>query len=197
MIERVCVFCGSSPGTRPEYVQAARALGSVLAARGLALVYGGGRVGLMGELARAVLQAGGRVTGVIPRPLVERELACREVSDLRVVGSMHERKALMAELADAFVALPGGLGTIEELFEALTWAQLGIHAKPCGLLDVAGYYGSLIAFLSNTVAEGFVAPEHRDALLVDSDPERLLDRFAEYRPVTLDKARRALDQSVL
>jgi uncharacterized protein (TIGR00730 family) len=197
MIESVCVFCGSSPGARPSYVKAARELGRALAGRGTRLVYGGGRVGLMGELARSVLEAGGAVTGVIPRQLADRELAFTGVGDLRVVGSMHERKALMAELADGFVALPGGWGTVEEFFEALTWAQLGIHRKPCGLIDVDGYYRSLVAFLDHAVAEGFVGREDRAMLLVDSDPERLLRRFEEYRPPAIDKARRALGQSKL
>jgi hypothetical protein len=197
MIRSVCVFCGSSPGARPGYSRAARELGVALVARGIRLVYGGGRVGLMGELARTVLEAGGAVTGVIPRQLAEKELAFTQVSDLRVVGSMHERKALMAELADAFVALPGGWGTVEELFEVLTWAQLGIHRKPCGLIDVDGYYRSLAAFLDHAVAEGFVGTEDRAILLVDSDPERLLRRFEEHRPPAVDKVRRALNQSAI
>jgi uncharacterized protein (TIGR00730 family) len=197
LINRVCVFCGSSPGVRPDYARAAVGLGQALVARGVGLVYGGGRVGLMGELARSVLAAGGSVTGVIPRQLADRELAFNEVSDLRVVGSMHERKALMAELADGFVALPGGWGTVEEFFEALTWAQLGIHRKPCGLLDVGGYYRPLAVFLDHAVEEGFVGPESRTMLLVDSDAGRLLQRFEEYQPPIVDKAGRALNQSAI
>jgi hypothetical protein len=192
-MKRICVFCGSSAGARPEYAEAARQLGRALVGRGIGLVYGGGRVGLMGEIARSVLAAGGSVTGVIPRQLVERELALSDVSDLRVVASMHERKALMADLADSFIALPGGLGTIDELFEVLTWAQLGIHGKPCGLLDVAGYYRELTAFLERAVAEDFVLPEHAELLLVDSDPERLLERLPAHRPPALDKAAWALN----
>ncbi len=195
MIESICVFCGSSPGSRPEYAQAARQLGLDLVRQGIRLVYGGGRVGLMGQIARAVLDAGGQVTGVIPRQLAERELAMSEVSDLRIVGSMHERKALMAELADGFIALPGGLGTVEELFEALTWAQLGMHHKPCGLLDVGGYFGRLTSFVAHAVEEQFVDPEHQEMLLVDSDAERLLERFRSYRPPSVDKAKRALSLS--
>jgi uncharacterized protein (TIGR00730 family) len=197
MIQSICVFCGSSPGAREGYARAARELGRALARRSIRLVYGGGRVGLMGELARTVLEAGGAVTGVIPRQLADKELAFTQVSDLRVVGSMHERKALMAELADGFVALPGGWGTVEEFFEALTWAQLGIHRKPCGLIDVNGYYRALAAFLDHAVEEGFVGSEDRAMLLVDSDPERLLQRFEEYRPPPVDKAGRALSQSAL
>ncbi len=195
MIERICVFCGSSPGSRPDYAQAARRLGLALVRQRIRLVYGGGRVGLMGQIARSVLEAGGQVTGVIPRSLAERELAMTEVSDLRIVGSMHERKALMAELADAFVALPGGLGTVEELFEALTWAQLGMHRKPCGLLDVGGYFDRLTSFVAHAVDEQFVDPGHQAMLLVDSDPERLLERFRGYEPPSVDKAKRALSLS--
>ncbi len=197
MIERVCVFCGSSPGARPDYARAARELGETLVARRIGLVYGGGRVGLMGELARAVLDKGGRVTGVIPQQLADRELAFTDVPDLRVVDSMHARKALMAELADGFIALPGGLGTVEELLEVLTWAQLGIHGKPCGLIDVGGYYRPLAAFLDHAVDERFIGPEDRSMLMVESDPGRLLERFEEYRPPALDKAKRALSQSAI
>jgi uncharacterized protein (TIGR00730 family) len=197
MIERICVFCGSSPGARPVYALAARELGLALVARKIRLVYGGGRVGLMGELARSVLAADGGVTGVIPQQLADRELAFTELPDLRIVSSMHERKALMAELADGFIALPGGLGTVEEFFEVLTWAQLGIHRKPCGLIDVDGYYRSLAAFIDHAVEERFVGPEERAMLLVDSSPERLLQRFEDYQPPALDKAKRALSQSVI
>jgi uncharacterized protein (TIGR00730 family) len=197
MIERICVFCGSSPGARPVYARAARELGLALVARKIQLVYGGGRVGLMGELARTVLDAGGGVTGVIPQQLVDRELAFAELEDLRIVASMHERKALMAQLADGFIALPGGLGTVEEFFEVLTWAQLGIHRKPCGLIDVDGYYRPLAAFVDHAVQEEFVGSEERAMLLVDSVPERLLQRFEEYRPPALDKAKRALSQSLI
>jgi uncharacterized protein (TIGR00730 family) len=181
-VRRVCVFCGSSPGNDPIYLDVARTFGALLAARGLGLVYGGGDIGLMGVLADAALAAGGEVIGVIPRALVNREVAHHGLSDLRVVSSMHERKALMADLADAFVALPGGLGTLEELCEVLTWAQLGIHAKPCGLLDVRCYYGPLLAFLDRVVEEGFMHRENRDLLLVDDDAERLLDALASYHP---------------
>jgi uncharacterized protein (TIGR00730 family) len=180
-MRRVCVFCGSSTGVRPEYVAAARALGALLAERGIGLVYGGGAVGLMGALADAALAAGGEVIGVIPHALVARELAHNGVGDLRVVATMHERKALMNELADGFVALPGGLGTLEEIFEAWSWAQLGSHTKPCALLNVAGYYDALLAFLDHAVREQFLRPEHRAMLLVDDDPARLLDRCASYR----------------
>ncbi len=191
-LARICVFCGSSPGAKPAYAEAARRLGLTLVEQGIELVYGGGRIGLMGQIARTVLDAGGKVTGVIPRQLVERELAFTQVSELRVVGSMHERKALMAELADGFIALPGGLGTIEELFEVLTWAQLGFHRRPCGLLDVAGYYSALMDFVDHAVGEQFVDPAHRALLMVDSDPERLVERFRSYEPPTVDKAQWAL-----
>lgn len=184
---RLCVFCGASAGARPAYDAAARALGATLARRGHDLVYGGANVGLMGTVADAVLAGGGRVAGVIPSALVEKEIAHRGLSDLRIVSSMHERKAAMAELSDGFIALPGGLGTLDELFEILTWAQLGLHAKPCGLLNVEGYYDPLVTFLDHAVAERFVRPAHRAALMVESDADALLDRFLGYRPLAADK----------
>jgi uncharacterized protein (TIGR00730 family) len=190
---RICVFCGSSPGAGTAYVRAARELGRLLVQHGLGLVYGGGRVGLMYEIAREVHQRGGEVIGVIPRTLLERELGYAELLDLRVVGSMHERKALMAELADAFIALPGGLGTIEETFEVLTWTQLGIHHKPCGLLNVRGYYDRLLAFVDHAVSEGFIAAGHRSLILLEEDPEALLYKLEGYRPATVDKARWAVE----
>jgi hypothetical protein len=186
-VKRVCVFCGSSPGARPAYRAAAEQLGAALAARGLGLVYGGARVGLMGALADAALAAGGEVVGVLPSALERYEVAHEQLTQLERVSSMHERKARMAELADAFVALPGGVGTLEETFEILTWGQLGIHAKPCALLDVEGYFAPLLALLDSAVAERFVKPEHRALLLVDDDPERLLDRLARHRPPVLEK----------
>ena len=178
----VCVYCGSSPGTDPAHAAAARGVGRLLAASGRTLVYGGGHVGLMGAVADAALAAGGRVIGVIPRSLAEKELAHHGLSDLRVVGSMHERKAMMADLADAFLALPGGLGTLEELFETWTWGQLGLHAKPCGLLNVAGFYDPLLALVDHMVAERFVGADHRRLLLVDTDPEKLLATMASLHP---------------
>ena len=180
-LQNVCVFCGSSPGARPAYIQAARHMGQTLARRGLTLVYGGARVGTMGQLAQAALDAGGHVIGVIPRTLVDMEVAHTGLPDLRIVGSMHERKALMADLADAFIALPGGLGTIDEFFEVLCWSQLGLHAKPCGLLNVEGYYDRLTAFLDHSVEEQFVRATHRRFVLVEQDAETLLDAFAAYR----------------
>lgn len=188
-MRRICVFCGSSPGARPEYVGAARQLGRELANRGIELVFGGASVGAMGGIAQTVLEEGGRVIGVIPRDLVEREVAFAGLPDLRVVDSMHERKALMAELSDGFIALPGGLGTTEEFLEVFTWAQLGIHRKPCGLLNVARFYDRLVNFLDYAVAEQFVQPEMRAILLIDEEPQRLLDKLQAYRPPDLDKAR--------
>jgi uncharacterized protein (TIGR00730 family) len=182
-LRRICVFCGASPGRDPRYAQAATLVGSSLAERGIELVYGGGAVGLMGALADGALAAGGRVTGVIPAGLVERELAHKGVTELRVVTTLHERKAVMAERSDAFLALPGGLGTLEELAEVLSWAQLGLHAKPVGALDVGGFFGPLMAHLDHAEREGFVAPGHRDLLLVDDDLDRLLERFASWRRV--------------
>ncbi len=181
-LHRLCVFCGSSSGARDEYAGAARELAAELAGRDIELVYGGGNVGLMGVLADAALGHGVRVTGIIPRGLADRELAHHGIDDLRVVDSMHTRKALMAELSDGFVAMPGGIGTFEEFFEILTWRQLGLHAKPCGLLDVAGYYSELLALLDRSVTEGFLKPKHRAAVLVATTPAQLLDRMQAYRP---------------
>ena len=183
----ICVFCGSSPGALSKYAEVARELGRQLVRRELDLVYGGGRVGLMGVLADAVLDAGGRVTGVIPEALERREVAHGGVTDLRVVASMHERKAVMADLSDGFVALPGGLGTLDEMFEILTWAQLGIHAKPCGFLNVAGYFDQLFSFLDHAAGQRFLSQEHRDMILIDTSPEALLERFAVYVPRVSDK----------
>jgi uncharacterized protein (TIGR00730 family) len=178
----ICVFCGASSGGDPRYAAAAAFVGRRLAERGIQLVYGGGRRGLMGTVADAALAAGGRVVGVIPRGLVDRELAHPGVSELRIVDTLHERKAEMAALAEAFIALPGGLGTLEELAEVLSWAQLELHVKPIGLLDVDGYFGHLEAFLDHAVSEGFVAERHRRLLLRDDDLDGLLARFAAWRP---------------
>ena len=182
VIRRLCVYCGSSPGARPVYGEAAHALGTLLAREGVGLVTGGGRVGLMGVVADAVLAAGGEAVGVIPQALMDREVGHEGMTALHVVGTMHERKALMAHLSDAFVALPGGLGTLEEIAEMLTWAQLGLHPKPCGLLDVAGYYAPLVRFFDHATAERFVRPEHRALLAVERDPERLLARLHAHVP---------------
>jgi len=184
-VNRVCVFCGSSPGARPEYTETAQDLGSLLVERGLGLVFGGADVGLMGRLADAVMSEGGEAIGVIPQALVDREIAHLGLSDLRVVGSLHERKATMAELSDAFIALPGGLGTLEELFEVYTWSQLGLHAKPCALLNVAGYFDALAGFLDHAVAERFVTEHHRETLIVEEDPRALLDRLERFEPAEL------------
>jgi uncharacterized protein (TIGR00730 family) len=186
-MQRICVFCGSSPGRDPRYVQLAQRLGRTLARRGIALVYGGGSVGLMGTVADAVLSAGGEAIGVIPRALELRELAHGRLTQLHVVSSMHERKAKMADLSDGFVALPGGMGTLEELAEIVTWAQLGLHSRPCGLLDVAGYYASLVAFFDHAAGEGFIRPEHRQLILFGDDPDALLDRFAAHTPPVVER----------
>jgi uncharacterized protein (TIGR00730 family) len=183
-LRRICVFCGSSDGARPEYLDAAHDLGETLARRDIGLVYGGAHVGLMGRVADACRSAGGTVTGVIPDRLVDAEVAHRDLDDLRVVGSMHERKALMADLSDGFVALPGGFGTLEEFCEVLTWSQLGLHPvpKPCALLDVAGFYDPLVSLFDRGVDEGFVRRVHRDLVLVDDDVGALLDRLAAWSP---------------
>jgi uncharacterized protein (TIGR00730 family) len=181
-VKRLCVFCGSSAGNDPAFADAAVRLGTMLADAGIELVYGGGRAGLMGIVADAALVAGGVVTGVIPQALVDRELAHRGCTTLHVVGSMHERKAKMADLADGFVALPGGIGTLEELFEVWTWAQLGDHAKPVALLNVAGFYDTLVAFLDEMEGKGFLRHRHGDMLLVADDAPALLDTMRGYRP---------------
>jgi len=187
-VKRVCVFCGSAEGRRPAYADAARALATELCARGLGLVYGGGSVGLMGVLADGVLARGGEVIGVLPRGLASEELAHAGLSELRIVGSMHERKATMAALADAFVALPGGLGTFEETLEMLTWAQLGIHDKPVGVVNVAGYWDDWLHAHARAVEEGFVRPEFRNLLLSADTPAALLDRMVGWRAPAVRRA---------
>jgi uncharacterized protein (TIGR00730 family) len=186
-MRRICIFAGSNAGSRPEYAAVASELGEALASRGIGVVYGGGNVGLMGVLADAALQRGGSVIGVIPEALVRKEVAHTGLTELRVVHSMHERKALMSELSDAFIALPGGLGTFEELFEVVTWAQLGIHAKPCGLLNVKGYYDGLLSFVRHAVVEEFLHPRHAALLLASDSLADLLTQMEEWRPPPIEK----------
>lgn len=186
-MKRVCVYCGSGVGTRIEYADAARSLGRVLVEQGLNLVFGGGRIGMMGVLARTVLERGGEVIGVIPEALQAMELGLNEATELRIVKDMHERKATMAELADGFIALPGGFGTMEEMFEILTWAQLALHAKPAGLLNVGGYFDHLIRFVDHATDEGFLDTAHRSLLLVDRTAEGLLNKLRTYRRPEMDK----------
>ena len=181
-MKHVCVFCGSSEGSRPIYAEAARHMGQELARRGLGLVYGGGKVGLMGAVADAALEAGGEVVGVIPDALVSKEIGHKGLSELHVVGSMHERKKLMADLSDGFVALPGGYGTFEELLEVLSWAQLSIHEKRWSLLDVVGYWRPLVSLFDRAVAEGFVRPDHRELVLMAEKPDELLDLMTRHEP---------------
>lgn len=187
MLTRLCVFCGSSPGTRPEYAAAAVVLGKLLAERRVELVYGGAHLGLMGLVAQACLDDGGQVTGVIPRALVDREIAHRGLTRLHIVESMHERKALMADLADAFLALPGGFGTFEEFFEALTWSQLGIQQKPCALLNIAGYYDDLLRMLDRALLDGFLRSPHREMVLSGRDAGELLHRLSTYEVPSVRK----------
>jgi uncharacterized protein (TIGR00730 family) len=186
MLQRLCVFCGSNSGVSAAYQQAARAVGQLLCQRSVELVYGGGSVGLMGALANACLSGGGRVIGVIPQVLADKELAHKGLTELRIVNSMHERKAVMADLSDAFLALPGGYGTLEEFFEVLTWSQLGIQRKACGLLNVDGYYDPLLAMVDKAVDQGFLRADNRRLMLSDSDPERLLDCLTEYSVPKID-----------
>jgi uncharacterized protein (TIGR00730 family) len=186
-MKRICVFCGSNHGARQAYREAAQALGNEMARRGIGLVYGGGRVGLMGVIADAVLAAGGQVIGVIPDNLLAKELDHRGLSELRIVGTMHERKALMGDLADGFIAMPGGFGTYDEFCEVLTWAQLGLHKKPCAMLNVDGYYDAMIAMFDHATQEGFIRPDHRGMLIISADVNELLDRMEEYQAPVLEK----------
>ena len=186
-MRRICVFCGSSSGASPKYTELAESLGALLARKRIALVYGGGNVGLMGVLANATLAHGGEVIGVIPQALFDLEVGHTGLTDLRIVGSMHERKALMADLSDAFIALPGGLGTLEEFCEIVTWAQLGLHQKPCGLLNGERYFDPLIRFFDHMVEERFLRPEHRALMLVEHEPVALLDRLAGFKAPKVEK----------
>ena len=186
-MKRICVFCGSNQGVRSEYIEAAQALGKILVKRNLGLVYGGGNVGLMGIIADAVLAEGGEVIGVIPQSLVDREVAHQNLSKMHIVNSMHERKALMADLSDGFIALPGGMGTFDEFCEILTWAQLGIHQKPCGILNVENYFTPLLKMFDHAMAEGFLREAHRDLVIEATKPEILLDLLANYQPQAVAK----------
>jgi uncharacterized protein (TIGR00730 family) len=181
-LNRICVFCGTNPGSRPAYGLAARELGRALAESEIELVYGGASVGVMGELADSVQEHGGHVTGIIPQQLMEKEAAHTGIRNLIVVASMHQRKSQMADMSDGFIALPGGIGTLEGFFEILTWGQLGIHAKPSGILNVEGYFDGLTDFLDHAVREGFLTEAHRQAIMVESEPSRLLDRLRNYSP---------------
>jgi uncharacterized protein (TIGR00730 family) len=187
MMKRICIFCGSNRGKAPAYSRAAHELGVALTDRGLGLVYGGGNVGLMGVVADAVLERGGHAVGVIPQALVDKELGHQGLSELRIVHSMHERKALMAELADAFIALPGGYGTLEEFCEIITWAQLGLHAKPFGLLNVEGFYDPFLSQIDRGVKEGFIPLEHRSLIVVGNEPGPLIDRVLQFKPPKVPK----------
>jgi uncharacterized protein (TIGR00730 family) len=187
-IKSICVYCGSSPGRQPEYREAAKNLGYEIGRRGIRLVYGGASVGLMGEVSRAALAAGGEVVGIMPQALAAQEIASTDAIELRVVKDMHERKAAMSELSDAFIALPGGFGTFDEFFEALTWQQLGIHNKPCGLLNVNGYYDGLLTFIDHAVQEQFIHKLKNDLILVSDEPAKLIDKFCSYKSIETNKA---------
>ena len=184
-VQRACIFCGSSPGARPAYTEAAEDLGMLLVQKGITLVFGGATVGLMGRLADTVVSEGGEAIGVIPQALVDREIAHLGLTDLHVVDTMHERKQRMADLSDAFVALPGGLGTLDELFEIYTWGQLGMHRKPIGLMNVEGYFDGLVGFLEHAVAERFVREDHRDMLIIEEEPTPMLERLQSFDPASL------------
>jgi len=192
-MKRIAVFCGSSIGNEEEYLIAAQNLGSALVKNGLGLVFGGGMIGLMGVIARRMLEIGGEVIGVIPEALFKKELALKELTDLRIVRSMHERKAVIADLSDGFIAMPGGLGTIEEIFEALTWTQLGIHTKPCGFLNVRNYFNYLIEFLNHMSDQNFIDKEHRSMIIMEENPEVLLKKINSYKYQKVDKSVWALN----
>ena len=192
-MKRIAVFCGSSIGNKEEYLIAAQNLGSALVKNGLGLVFGGGMIGLMGVIARRMLEIGGEVIGVIPEALFKKELALKELTDLRIVRSMHERKAVIADLSDGFIAMPGGLGTIEEIFEALTWTQLGIHTKPCGFLNVRNYFNYLIEFLNHMSDQNFIDKEHRSMIIMEENPEVLLKKINSYKYQKVDKSVWALN----
>ncbi|MEZ5347369.1 MAG: TIGR00730 family Rossman fold protein [Pyrinomonadaceae bacterium] len=186
-MKRICVFCGSNPGVNPAFVRTAEELGRYLAENDIELVYGGGRVGLMGRIADAVMQNGGRVTGIIPKSLSDKEVAHQGLSDLHIVDSMHTRKAMMADLSDGFIALPGGFGTFEELCEIITWAQLGFHSKPCGFLNIEGYYDPLVELFDKAVAEQFVRPEHRKLVLIEKEIEPMIGKMKDYKLPSVEK----------
>jgi uncharacterized protein (TIGR00730 family) len=186
-MKRICVFCGSSAGSQPEYREGAEQLGAELTRREIGLVYGGGNVGLMGAIADSVLKSGGEAIGVIPEHLMKREIGHNRLTKLHIVRSMHERKALMADLSDAFIALPGGFGTLEEFFEVLTWSQLGLHAKPCGIVNVLGYYTPLLRMLDHAVDERFLKPQNRALVIARETPSELLQAFEDWRPVHVEK----------
>ena len=192
-MKRIAVFCGSSIGNDDDYTIAAKSLGSTLVKNGLGLVFGGGTIGLMGIIARNVLKNGGEVVGVIPEALYKKQLALQELTDIRIVGSMHERKALIAELSDGFIAMPGGLGTIEEIFEVLTWTQLGIHTKPCGFLNVRNYFNHLINFLDHMRDQNFISEKHRSMIIIEENPEELLIKIKSYKHQDIDKSTWALN----
>lgn len=192
-MKRIAVFCGSSTGNDEDYTTAAKLLGSILVKNNFGLVFGGGEIGLMGIIARKMLKKGGEVVGVIPEALYKKQLALQELTDLRVVGSMHERKALIAELSDGFIAMPGGLGTIEEIFEVLTWSQLGIHTKPCGFLNVRNYFNHLINFLDHMRDQNFISEKHRSMIIIEENPEILLTKIKAYKHQDMDKSAWALD----
>lgn len=192
-MRRIAVFCGSSMGNDNDYTIVAKSLGSALVKNDLGLVFGGGAIGLMGIIAKEVLKNGGEAIGVIPEALYKKQLALKELTDLRIVESMHERKALIAEISDGFIAMPGGLGTLEEIFEALTWSQLGIHTKPCGFLNVRNYFNHLIKFLDHMSDQNFIDEKHRSMIVIEENPEILLNKIEEYKHVEVDKSAWALD----
>ncbi|HJO93086.1 MAG TPA: TIGR00730 family Rossman fold protein [Victivallales bacterium] len=192
MLSKICVFCGSSPGTRIEYKENAVKLGQALAEQNINLIYGGSNVGLMGVIAKTVLKHGGKVTGVMPRHLVDKEVAFNDLEDLRIVDTMHERKALMENLSDGFIAMPGGFGTFEEIFEMITWSQLDLHQKPCGFLNISGFYDKLISFINHAITEGFIHESLKEAINTGSTPLELINKLKKSKPIIIDKAQWAM-----
>jgi uncharacterized protein (TIGR00730 family) len=196
MLKSICVFCGSSPGAKTEYMRVAEEMGKTLAENNIRLIYGGSNIGLMGIIAKTVLKHGGKVTGVMPKHLVDKEIAFKEITDFKMVNTMHERKAVMEKLSDGFIAMPGGFGTMDEIFEIITWAQLQLHMKPCGFLNISNYYDKLFDFINHAIDEKFINASYRHLFQIDSDPQNLIKKMQEYQPLIIDKAKLAKSQNI-
>ena len=195
MLKSICIFCGSSPGARAEYAQLAEDMGKTLAENNIRLIYGGSSIGLMGIIARTVLKCGGKVTGVMPKLLIDKEIDFKEVTDFKIVDTMHERKGIMEKLSDGFIAMPGGFGTLDEIFEILTWGQLQLHMKPCGFLNISNYYDKLFDFINHAIDEKFINATYRHLFQIDSDPQNLIEKIKKYQPIIIDKAELAKSQN--
>lgn len=197
MLKSICVFCGSSPGAKTEYTRVAEEMGKTLVKNNIRLVYGGSSIGLMGIIARTVLEHGGKVTGVMPKHLVDKEIAFKEITDFKMVNTMHERKALMEKLSDGFIAMPGGFGTLDEIFETITWAQLKLHMKPCGFLNISNYYDKLFDFINHAIDEKFINENYRHLFQIDANPQNLIEKMREYQPLIIDKIKLAKENNAV